>query len=290
MNIIDRNYLNFDRPLSKAFTPPEYKIMKEYSQINPQLNSYLCIPSQYYTKDNQEETKKYHKNLGSYEIQKRKQNLYLKNKTESDTNNYIKAENNIVNENTNKKLILKEAVIQNILKDNSLHLTSNTKCPRRIEPPKHNVDFSEVKQRSFLESKDSPEYMRMYDREQLNVIDKRYAEIGKNRQFLSRFGNWITLPPGCKDRSKALEKLSHGTYETSVLAPKWMNIKYGNIPRKDTLNNSCFKSYQGRINYRDNAKYTNLVEKNQSKAKPLYLCDTYERYGVDNIIENNRYK
>lgn len=219
-----------------------------------------------------------HNNDGAYSLQKTKKYLSLTH-IDEDLGPYNKNEEDNKNELKNKRIILKEATIQNLLHDNPLHLTSNTKCARRVAPPNPIVDFEEVRQRSFLESKDSPEYMRNYDREKLGDIDNYYKSKNQNLQVLSRFGSWITLPPGCKDRSQALEKLSHGTYETSLLAPQWMDIEHPNYNRQLAKKESPFILFQWNNKCRDNTRVTYLMEKNQQKAKPLYLCDSYDRYG-----------
>ena len=251
----------------------------QYSQLNAELNSYLTIPGQYQYKENPNELRQLHNNNGAYSLQKTKKFQSLRHMDEPERYSLFSQKEDEKEDEFKKGIILKSATIQNILHDNPLHLRNSTNCARRIEPPNPNVDFDEVKQRCFLESKDSPEYMRIYDKEKLPDLDKYYAMTNQNQQYLSRFGDWITLPPGCRDRSKALEKLSHGTYETSILAPKWMNIRYSSNDRVEAKKNSPFKLFQWENKCRDNTRVTYLVEKDQKKAKPMFLCDSYERYG-----------
>ena len=127
--------------------------------------------------------------------------------------------------NKNKEIIqLKNPMNKNILISNDYHLETSTKAQRRIKPPSSTPNMEDLKYGSFLESKMSPEYLRNYDKESLKNIDNYYINKKENLNVLSRFGNWITLKPDDKNRSHALEKLKHGTYETSIIAPVWMDI------------------------------------------------------------------
>ena len=98
--------------------------------------------------------------------------------------------------------------------------------------------------------------------------------------MLSRFGNWITLRPNDKNRSHALEKVKHGTYETSIVAPAWMDIssRRNNINKKEyDLGKNTFKCVQHKNSVRDNTKVTMLMDRDQNNVRPLFLRDTYEK-------------
>lgn len=178
-------------------------------------------------------------------------------------------------------IILKAPINKNILQPNALHLSSSTKTQRRIYPPSLNPNMEEVKLSSYLESKDSPEYLRQYDKEQFGEIDKYYKKNNQNISVLSRFGDWITLPPGCRNRKQALEKVKHGTYETSLVAPQWMDIhsKHKDI-FKNLKENNNFKSFQWKNTCKDKINITILIDKDQKNALPLYLRDSYQRYNT----------
>ena len=144
-----------------------------------------------------------------------------------------------------------------------------------------------------MESKLSPEYLRNYDKESLKNIDNYYINKKENLQVLSRFGNWITLKPDDKNRSHALEKLKHGTYETSIVAPMWMDIESRRKNQKKIedrsvdniikdydymdLNNKMFKRQEYNTSIRDKGKMTILQDKDQKNVKPVYLRDSYEK-------------
>ena len=73
-----------------------------------------------------------------------------------------------------------------------------------------------------------------------------------------------------------------GTYETSIVAPEWMDIHTKN---KELFNNireqNAFKSYQWKNTCKDNTKVTMLIDRDQKHALPLYLRDSYERYNTE---------
>ena len=130
---------------------------------------------------------------------------------------------------------------------------------------------------SFMESRDSPEYLRSYDKEALKNLDNYYINKKENLHVLSRFGNWITLRPNDKNRSHALEKLKYGVYETSIVAPIWMDISSRRKINKNYESaKRIFKSLQIK-NPRDNTKVTALFDRDQKNAKPLFLLDSYEK-------------
>ena len=130
---------------------------------------------------------------------------------------------------------------------------------------------------SFMESRDSPEYLRSYDKEALKNLDNYYINKKENLHVLSRFGNWITLRPNDKNRSHALEKLKYGVYETSIVAPIWMDISSRRKINKNYESaKRIFKSLQIK-NPRDNTKVTALFDRDQKNVKPLFLLDSYEK-------------
>ena len=262
LNLMERNYLSLPHSTScDNIYKPEYKHQKVYSEINKDLNSYLNPLTQYKYKENP--LIKSSLNIFNF-IKEKNFSKYKK----LDNNN----ENNFQNENNNKdKIILKEKVNFNLIPKNSFHLESNSKFLRRIVPPNTNPNFSQIKLSSFLESKDSPEYLRNYDKESLKNINEYYKNKNMNINVLSRFGNWITLNPNDLNRSHALEKIKQNTYETSNLVPDWMNIKNKKKPK------NLFKSFQGNNNARNSGKVTMLIDKDQKNVLPLFLMDRYDQ-------------
>ena len=165
LNLMERNYLSLPHSTScDNIYKPEYKHQKVYSEINKELNSYLNPLTQYKYKENP--LIKSSLNIFNF-IKEKNFSKYKK----LDNNN----ENNFQNENNNSnKIILKEKVNFNLIPKNSFHLESNSKFLRRIVPPNTNPNFSQIKLSSFLESKDSPEYLRNYDKESLKNINEYY--------------------------------------------------------------------------------------------------------------------
>lgn len=269
--------MGFERPLNESYKKPEYKYVKDYSEVNPKVNSYLRLPGQFQYMEHSNDPDIHHNfSTSPYSLQKAKKYLSTRHMDEPSKFSYSRTESDV--DIKDRKISLKAEINQNLLNPNYLHLTSSTKCGRRIAPPMRYPDFDEVKQRSFIESKDSPEYMRVYDREKIKDIDNYYKETNQNQQFLSRFGSWITLPPGSRDRAKALEKLPHGMYETSILAPRWMDLNQNGFDRNKAIKENTFKAIQWNNTCKDKTRVTMLIERNPNKAKPLYLCDAYERY------------
>ena len=74
-----------------------------------------------------------------------------------------------------------------------------------------------------------------------------------------------------------MEKIKQGTYETSIVAPDWMDIqtrrKNNSQMNLNPVNN--FKSYQIHNTCKDNTKVTMLVEKDPKNALPDFLKDYY---------------
>jgi hypothetical protein len=246
---MERNYLDFEPGVlnqssrysntvkSKEFAKgsdiyykyhPEYKYYHNTNEQNKTLNNYLNPVNQYVYRENPM--------IKSAEqllcIQKQKKQLdFSKDKSKENSNvNFtpreLKTEPNKEKDKEKEKDIipLKNPMNKNILISNDYHLETSTKTQRRIKPPSSTPNMEDLKYGSFLESKFSPEYLRNYDKESLKNIEKYYINKKENLHVLSRFGNWITLRPDDKNRSHALEKLKHGTYETSIVAPMWMDI------------------------------------------------------------------
>ena len=283
LNIIERNYLSFSKPNQRY--KPEYKQYKQLSDLDRNLNDYLQPIEQYKFNENTlcksaqlNVNQNYHKDKGLYGLQKAKKFVMDSRPIFSP----LPTEENELNLSTGSPIVLKEKINENILHPNILHLSSSTKKQRRICPPSINPNFEVVKSGSFLESRDSPEYLRQYDQEKLNEIDNYYIKRNQNVSVLSRFGDWITLPPGSKDRMHPLEKIKHGTYETSIVAPEWMDI---HIKNKELLKKikeqNAFKSYQWKNTCKDNTKVTMLIDRDQKHALPLYLRDSYENYNTE---------
>ena len=226
---------------------------------------------------------------------KKKQLNFQKDKSKENSNvNFnpreLKTEPNKEKEKDKDIIPLKNPMNKNILISNDYHLETSTKTQRRIKPPSSKNNMEDVKYGSFLESKMSPEYLRNYDKESLKNIDDYYIKKKENLNVLSRFGNWITLRPDDKNRSHALEKLKHGTYETSIVAPGWMdiasrrkNIKTIDIENNNKdydymdFNNKMFKRQEYNTSIRDKGKLTILQDKDQKNAKPVYLRDSFEK-------------
>ena len=328
-NLMQRNYLEFDPGIVDNTTPlkeyspytnkelskgpdvyykyhPEYKYYHNTNEQNKTLNNYLNPVNQYIYRDNPM--------IKSAEqllcIQRRKTPIQKKEypviNTESDEIKWrnenktnIGKSQNLKTYNNDYTIPLKNPKNENILVSNDYHLACSTNAERRIKPPVIH-DVEDLKYNSYLESKLSPEYLRNYDKESLKNIDKYYIDRKENVHILSRFGNWITLKPDDKNRSHALEKVKHGTYETSLIAPDWMDIgarrknnKYenevkSNINNVNNVNNNNevdFKAVLYHSNVRDNTNLTILQDKDQKNVLPLYLMDSYEKNKI--LLDQN---
>ena len=317
-NLMERNYLDFEPGIlnkqigyrnishSKEFSKgsdiyykyhPEYKYYHNANEQNKTLNNYLNPVNQYMYRENpmiksaeQLLCVQIRKNNNSLEDNKIF-NLKQNNMSNNDLYNSrdINTEPNI-NQKEKDIIPLKNPMNKNILVSNDYHLETSTNAKRRIKPPSSTPNMEDLKYGSFLESKLSPEYLRNYDKESLKNIDKYYINKKENLHILSRFGNWITLRPDDKNRSHALEKLKHGTYETSIVAPGWMDISSrrrnnktikteNNIKDYDylELNNKMFKRHEYNTSIRDKGKLSILQDKDQKNAKPVYLRDSFEK-------------
>ena len=319
-NLMERNYLDFEPGIlnneESKFTNvskakeyekgkdvyykyhPEYKYYHTNNEQNQVLNNYLNPVNQYIYKESPmiksaeqlltiQKQKKKLDFLDSNKMFKITKNEKEKEKEKKfDKMNFTKTE-----PNKNKEIIqLKNPMNKNILISNDYHLETSTKAQRRIKPPSSTPNMEDLKYGSFLESKMSPEYLRNYDKESLKNIDNYYINRKENLHVLSRFGNWITLKPDDKNRSHALEKLKHGTYETSIIAPVWMDIasRRKNKQNIEIENNNkdydymdfdkkMFKRQEYNTSIRDKGKMTILQDKDQKNAKPVYLRDSFEK-------------
>ena len=309
-NLMERNYLDFDPGIlnsesrysnitkSKEYSKgsdiyykyhPEYKYYHNTNEQNKTLNNYLNPVNQYVYRESP--MIKSAEQLLS--IQKRKKHIDF-----AEGNKKFKISNNIESQkqintqpNREKDIIpLKNPMNENILVSNDYHLQTSTNAQRRIKPPSSTPNMEDLKYGSFLESKLSPEYLRNYDKESLKNIDNFYINRKENLHVLSRFGNWITLRPDDKNRSHALEKLKHGTYETSIVAPVWMDIASRRKNNKTIeiennnkdydymeFDNKMFKRHEYNTSIRDKGKMTILQDKDQKNAKPVYLKDSFEK-------------
>ena len=286
-NILQRNYLNFepgilsnptfDEPKNikklnnsrsaqnlkfsdKIFNKyhPEYKLYHKTNEQVNELNNYLNPIKQYLYKDNP----KIQKNVRLISLKKNKRYF-----------NYDKS-NTI--ETDKEKIILKNPSDNTVLIPNSYKMKDINSLPKINND--ENKEHENLKYYSFIESKESPEYLRNYDVEAFKNIDNYYLKKNENLHVLSRFGNWITLKPNDKNRKHALEKVKHGIYETSIVAPEWMDIaSRRKINKKNyELQKKTFKSYQSKI-LRNNTKVTLLIDRDQSNARPIFLRDAYEK-------------
>ena len=255
---------------------PEYKIYRSTNEQIKELNNYLSPVGQYLYKDNPK-IKTVEK---LFCLEKSKKNIlaaeedYRKNSSRvaSNKEKFMK----------DQKIILKNPPDNNILIPNDFHLKNSNSLPKinHYNNVSQEHNFEDIKYGSFLESKQSPEYLRNYDKESLKNIDQYYLNHNENIHVLSRFGNWITLRPNDKNRSHALEKVKHGTYETSIVAPAWMDIssRRNNINKKEyDLGKNTFKCVQHKNSVRDNTKVTMLMDRDQNNVRPLFLRDTYEK-------------
>ena len=256
---------------------PEYKIYRTNNEQLKELNNYLYPVGQYLYKDNPK-IKTVEK---LFCLQKSRKNILAaeeENKKYSSTGNSNRENNNYIKD---QKIILKNPPNNNILVPNDFHIKNNNSLPKIShynESPEQKIE--NLKYGSFLESKQAPEYLRNYDKESLKNIDQYYLNKNENIHVLSRFGNWITLKPNDKNRSHALEKIKHGTNETSIVAPVWMDIasRRNNINNKEyELGKKAFKCVQHNNSVRDNTKVTLLMDRDQENVKPLFLRDTYEK-------------
>ena len=290
-NLMQRNYLDFpqnsiqpqvqNHQNNQAFNDyhPEYKLYRTTNQQNSNLNNYLNPVEQYTYKDNP--------------IIKTGEQLINVQKHQINAN----LNNNKPQKKDDQRIILKEPVNEAILIPNDFHLYIGNKGSNRIKVPSPNPDMEFVRHSNLLESKTSPEYLRNYDQNLIKNIDDYYLKKGENLQVLSRFGDWITLRPNDKIRSHALERLKHGTYETSIIAPEWMDIqsrRYGKkkedfYKKLDFSKNNYeyvnkgnqdknFKSVVFNNNIREKAKKMLLVDRDQKNAKPYIMLDSYSKY------------
>jgi hypothetical protein len=285
-DIIERNFLDFDSRLikrnsnlsnSQLFYHPEYKRYHVVNEMNQNINNYMNPVQQYKYKDNP----LIQSSDGLFSLRKEKlfiKGEYLNNQNNKQNINPSQSENNLNIKNDKNNIIqLKAERNQNILQPNILHVKAGHKSLRRIKPPSLNPDFDLVKSGSYLESKDAPEYLRNYDRENIKNIDQYYIDKDQNVTVLSRFGSWLTLRPNDKNRKHSLEKIKQGTYETSIIAPDWMDIqsRRKNNPNMNLNPVNNFKSYQWTNSCKDNTKVTMLIEKDQKNALPDFLKDYY---------------
>ena len=314
-NLMERNYLDFEpgvlnqesiftnAPKSKEYSKgqdvyykyhPEYKYYHTNNEQNEKLNNYLNPVNQYIYRESP--MIKSAEQLLTIQKQKKKLDFLDSNKVFKITKNEKEKKFDKMNiaktePNKNQDIIqLKNPMNKNILISNDYHLETSTKAQRRIKPPSSTPNMEDLKYGSFLESKMSPEYLRNYDKESLKNIDNYYINKKENLNVLSRFGNWITLKPDDKNRSHALEKLKHGTYETSIIAPVWMDIatrrKNNKIIKIENnnkgydymeFNRKMFDKHEYNNSIRDKGKMTILQDKDQKNVKPVYLLDSYDK-------------
>ena len=327
LNLMERNYLDFEPGIlnneetkftnvtkSKEYSKgkdiyynyhPEYKYYHTNNEQNQKLNNYLNPVNQYIYRESP--MIKSAEQLLTIQKQKKKLDFFdsnrifkitkkqdeNKNATGTSQSKIFKTENNQNSRNRDSDIIpLKNPMNKNILISNDYHLETSTNAQRRIKPPSSTPNMEDLKYGSFLESKTSPEYLRNYDKECLKNIDNYYIKKKENLNVLSRFGNWITLKPDDKNRSHALEKLKHGTYETSIVAPMWMDIatrrkfnktikieNSNKIKDYDYLefNKKMFDKHEYNTSIKEKGKMTILQDRDQKNAKPVYLMDSYEK-------------
>ena len=330
LNLMERNYLDFEPGIlnnqeskftnvskAKEYSKgqdiyykyhPEYKYFHTNNEQNQKLNDYLNPVNQYIYRESP--MIKSAEQLLTIQKQKKKLDFFNANKmfkiTHKETQskqqfekekmsktepNYMDLIKNNIPANKKSDIIpLKNPMNENILRSNDYHLETSTKTQRRIKPPSSTPNMEDLKYGSFLESKMSPEYLRNYDKESLKNIDEYYIRKKENLNVLSRFGNWITLKPDDKNRSHALEKLRHGTYETSIIAPMWMDIttRRKNNKMIQIENNNkgydylefdrkMFDKHEYNTSIRDKGKMIILQDRDQKNAKPVYLMDSYEK-------------
>ena len=330
LNLMERNYLDFEPGIlnnqeskftnvskAKEYSKgqdiyykyhPEYKYFHTNNEQNQKLNDYLNPVNQYIYRESP--MIKSAEQLLTIQKQKKKLDFFNANKMFKITNketqskqqfekekmsktepNYMDLIKNNIPANKKSDIIpLKNPMNENILRSNDYHLETSTKTQRRIKPPSSTPNMEDLKYGSFLESKMSPEYLRNYDKESLKNIDEYYIRKKENLNVLSRFGNWITLKPDDKNRSHALEKLRHGTYETSIIAPMWMDIatrrknnKMIQIENNNKgydyleIDRKMFDKHEYNTSIRDKGKMIILQDRDQKNAKPVYLMDSYEK-------------
>ena len=289
-NLLQRNYLNFEpgtvKKLKNSFSQqnlsldeqifnryhPEYKLYKNTNEQIIDLNNYLNPVKQFLYKD---KDKTY-----------RKENLYSLKKYYINNNSRYSTP---LHSDNKDKIILKYPPNNNILIPNNYYLNNINSLPRINENNNSQIKTNQnVKLNSFIESKESPEYLRNYDKEALKNIDDYYIKNNENMHILSRFGNWITLRPGDKNRNHPLEKIKHGIYETSIMAPNWMDIS--SRRKKDNYKSyrKKFKVVLNKGSTRDNRKISFLFDSDQNNARPLFLRDSYEKNRL--LFESNEKK
>ena len=309
-NLLQRNYLNFDpgtfeknkfnenlnnlkvkqdknikkEILSKSQNEqsifykyhPEYKLYKNTNEQIKRLNDYLSPIGQFLYRDCPP-INTTSKLLG---LEKTKYNIL-----NSKNNRYNSIDENNNNNQDDQKIVLKIPRRNDLLIPNTFRLGrsySNQNIYNK-DSKSQNESFERLKYGSFLESKMSPEYLRNYDYESLKNIDQYYIKKNENLNVLSKFGNWITLRPNDRNRKHALEKIKHGTNETSIIAPLWMDINSRNKFNIEKYNQDkrLFKSVQKKLGIKDNyIKVTMLMDRDQKDVKPVYLRDSYEKFKI----------
>jgi len=111
--------------------------------------------------------------------------------------------------------------------------------------------------------KESPDWFKFYNQEQLNKVNDKYINNGESLHILSKFKRWITVTPIKKDRNHPLEIVKLTSLQNSKIVPYWMQIKT-TVEAKN-----LFKPIQ--INdIREGKNLTILVDKEQIKENNPY--------------------
>ena len=219
--------------------------------MNYKLNAYLDPVSQYEYSENPNQFKNY----GPYSLQKSRlfcENKPRLNKSQSDIDV--------------SKIKLKQYIDETILKPNNLYLQSDLKTFRN----KNQVNHKNRLLFNF-ESKDLPDYLKVYDKSGVKAIDDYYATQNKNLSMFSKFNYWITVDPKSRDRKHYLEKEKQDLRYESKVAPEWMQVN----PKVRAPN--LFKAIQRKNTMKDNTKATFLIDRNQNEVLPNYMINAYQR-------------
>ena len=222
--------------------------------MNYKLNAYLDPVSQYEYSEKPNQSKMYIP--GIYSLQKSR--CFCENKPRL---NRSQSEIDI------GKIKLKESIDETIIKPNNLYLQSDLKNFRIKNP----IRSTTIRLSSNYESKEFPNYLKVYDNSGIKAIDNYYASQNKNLSVLSRFNHWITIDPKSKDRKHYMEKIKNDLRCESKVSPEWMQIN----PKIRPPN--LFKAIQWKNTMKDNTKVTFLIDRNQKDVLPNHLINAYQR-------------
>lgn len=226
---------------------PIYKTLHTISESNSFLNNYLTPISQYEYTQKQSNASP---NIGTLSLIRAK--LYARASCDMNSNSH-----------------------SNILTDKTLHSGGGVKQVRRFPLQSINPDMKRIRMGIFYESKDIPDYMKVYDEKGVDDMNKRIADKGENIELISKFNKWITVTPRRRNRRYILEMNGNTRHSNqssvSKVAPHWMHV----TPKTKAINS--FKTVHNVQRFRGRPKMKYLVDINQQTALPSFLMDSHLR-------------